>query len=196
MHSHGHGNKRFNHQNWERLVNTERQQWQDVDKFFEIAQPTEEDVWLDFGCGPGYFTVPLAEKVKQVIAIDVSAEMLAVCQQRIKDHQLTNVLFLQSDEKRVPVADNTVDKALLANIYHELDHHKAFFAELQRILKNTGTLFIIDWKPVESPTGPPMDHRIPETDVIREVESLGFPLRNRWDIYPYHYVLEFAPSGK
>jgi len=196
MHSHGHGAKRFNHENWQRLVNTERQQWQDVNKFFEIAQPSQKDVWLDFGCGPGYFAIPLAEKVKQVIAIDVSAEMLAVCQQRIQEHQLHNVLFLQSDEKQLPIADNQVDNALLANIYHELDHHQEFFTELHRVLKPSGKLFIIDWKPVESPTGPPMDHRIPESEVIREVENFGFPLRKRWDIYPYHYVLEFASTGK
>ncbi len=190
-HSHKKHSRRFHHENWERLVQTERQQWQNVDKFFAIAHPRKEDVWLDFGCGPGYFTVPLAQHVRQVIAVDVSPEMLAVCRQRVEEQHLDNVQFFQSDERRLPLPDDSIDTALLANLYHEIDHPNEFFNELRRVIKTDGKMFIIDWKPVESPTGPPMDHRIPAQQVIQTVENFGFPLTHQWDIFPYHYVLEF-----
>jgi ubiquinone/menaquinone biosynthesis C-methylase UbiE len=34
------------------------------------------DVVMDFGCGPGFFTVELAKKAQRVMAVDISSEML------------------------------------------------------------------------------------------------------------------------
>ncbi|MCS7308405.1 MAG: methyltransferase domain-containing protein, partial [Aquificaceae bacterium] len=50
--------------------------WQSLESFFNAVKPRPEEVWADIGCGPGYFTLPLAEKVKKVYAIDSSEFML------------------------------------------------------------------------------------------------------------------------
>jgi ubiquinone/menaquinone biosynthesis C-methylase UbiE len=58
---------------------------------------TSSDTVVDFGCGPGYFTVELAKKAKNVVAIDVSLEMLKKAQNKTKRAHIENVKFLQSD---------------------------------------------------------------------------------------------------
>ena len=74
--------KVFPHSKWEKLVNKDREEILNRDKFFEIAELNKNEVWVDFGCGLGYFTLPLATKVKKVYAIDISDEMLNVCRKR------------------------------------------------------------------------------------------------------------------
>ena len=59
------------------------------------------DIVMDFGCGPGYFTVELAKKAKTVVAVDVSLEMFKKAQHKTKKAHVKNVQFLQSDGKTV-----------------------------------------------------------------------------------------------
>lgn len=47
-----------------------------VEEFISKMQLDRQDVVLDIGCGPGTLAIPLAKKVKQVIAIDFSKQML------------------------------------------------------------------------------------------------------------------------
>ena len=79
----------------------------------------------------------------------------------------------------------------MANIFHELDDPKPILAEIRRILKNNGYLYLIDWQPIETPVGPPIEHRLPEQTVIETVENAGFTIEQSWKIFPFHYVLSF-----
>lgn len=47
-----------------------------VDDFMSRMDLQGDEVVLDIGCGPGTLAIPLAKKVKQVIAIDFSKKML------------------------------------------------------------------------------------------------------------------------
>lgn len=47
-----------------------------VDDFISRMQLTGDETVLDIGCGPGTLAIPLAKKVKQVVAIDFSRNML------------------------------------------------------------------------------------------------------------------------
>ena len=184
--------KRFPQENWQRLVSDERAQWQEVAAFLRVAQPRAKEVWLDFGCGPGYFSLPLAKHVWSVIAVDVSEAMLVICRQRAAEERLKNIEFLVADDRQFPLAGRSIDRALLANIFHELDEPQRVLLEIRRLLKEGGKVLLIDWKPIETPTGPPLDHRVAEHIVIDTLENAGFAKEQSWDIFPFHYVLSFV----
>jgi ubiquinone/menaquinone biosynthesis C-methylase UbiE len=54
---------------------------------------------VDFGCGPGYFTVELAKRARKVIAVDVQADMLKKAWRKIERANSKNVEFLQMTAK-------------------------------------------------------------------------------------------------
>lgn len=53
---------------------------------------------LDFGCGVGRVTLPLAEKVARVVGVDVSPEMLAEARRNADRMDVRNVDWLPSDD--------------------------------------------------------------------------------------------------
>jgi len=53
---------------------------------------------LDFGCGVGRVTIPLARRVTQVVAIDVSDSMLDEAKKNCEEAGVRNVTLLKSDD--------------------------------------------------------------------------------------------------
>jgi len=182
---------KFPEENWEALLNPERESWQSVEEFFRVVKPKGEEVWADIGCGPGYFTLPLAKRVKKVYAIDSSPFMLSKCLERAKEEGFRNVETLGCDEERIPLEDKSVDVSLLANLFHELLKPEEFMEEVRRITRDR--VIIVDWHPVPSPAGPPLEERVSKEEVLRFMEGRKFKLLEDSPVFPYHYLLVFRP---
>ena len=180
---------KFPEENWQVLLNPERESWQSVGEFFRVAEPEESEVWADIGCGPGYFTLPLAKKVMKVYAVDSSPFMLSKCLERAKEEGIENIETVECDEEHIPLEDRSVDVSLLANLFHELLRPEKFIEEVRRITRKR--VIIIDWHPVPSPAGPPIEERIPKEEVLEFMESRGFRLLEDSSVFPYHYFLIF-----
>ncbi len=64
------------------LDNPIRRLIQPPSELIEKLAITPNDVVVDFGCGPGYYTIELAKKAKSVVAVDLSSEMLNKAQNK------------------------------------------------------------------------------------------------------------------
>ncbi len=62
-----------------------------VNDFISRMNITGNEVVLDIGCGPGTLAIPLAKKVKEVIAIDFSAQMLEELKAYAAREGVTNI---------------------------------------------------------------------------------------------------------
>ncbi len=180
---------KFPETNWQVLLLPQRESWQSVEDFFKVVEPREYEVWADIGCGPGYFTLPLAQHVKKVYAIDSSCFMLDRCRERTQD--LNNVEFIKCTEERIPLEDKSVHSSLLANLFHELLNPIAFMEEVRRI--TTDRIILIDWHPIPSPAGPPIEERVPKEKVLEFLQKHNFKVEKDLDVYPYHYFLIIKP---
>lgn len=67
-----------------------------VAQFLKKIQLAPQWSVLDVGCGPGTLSLPLAETVRRVTAIDFSAAMLAELRQRTEERGLTNLAAIQA----------------------------------------------------------------------------------------------------
>jgi len=184
-------NKIYPSENWQRLLSTERENRQAIQLFFQLAEPDSHEIWLDLGCGPGYFTLPLAHRVAQIFAVDISKEMLAVCRSRAEGKSIHTIKYLQSDGTRLNIEKESVHKALLSDVFHEFDDRPAVVHELFRLLRPGGSVFIIDWERMAMDFGPPLDHRLDRETVITEFEDNGFKFYQASSMYKGKYVLVF-----
>lgn len=165
---------KFKPQNWERLMSDERRALLDPDRFLDQLDIKRGDVTADIGAGPGFFTLPLAERVGprgKVYALDVAPEMVA--QLRLLSLP-AQVEVLLSMENRLPLPDGIVDVALLAFVLHELDKSRLFLADVRRILRPAGRLVVLEWVPQEEQFGPPLHERIASEDSARALVAAGF----------------------
>jgi ubiquinone/menaquinone biosynthesis C-methylase UbiE len=109
---------------------------------------------LDFGCGYGTYTIPLARIVGDqgiVYALDKDKEALDTLMQKARSACLINIERMEtSDELEIKLADEIVDVVLLFDVFHSFyfpqpDDRKKLLDEIRRIMKPSGFLSISVW---------------------------------------------------
>ena len=87
-----------------RLWNAEAQRYNQTptasfatDPFLQIVEKsgalTDQARVLDLGCGPGIYSVALAERAKEVLGLDISEEMLVFARERAREAGRANCTF-------------------------------------------------------------------------------------------------------
>ncbi|UAY97928.1 malonyl-ACP O-methyltransferase BioC [Dickeya dadantii] len=92
---------------------------------------------LDAGCGTGYFSARWQASGKQVTALDLSTEMLAIARQR-----QAATRYLQGDIEHLPLADGSVDISFSNMAMQWCDDFDAGLAELYRVTRPGGAIAI------------------------------------------------------
>ncbi|MDI6777657.1 MAG: class I SAM-dependent methyltransferase [Patescibacteria group bacterium] len=104
---------------------------------------------LDFGAGPGFFTLELARLVGEsgkVIAADLQDGMLEKIWAKIKNTDLGKIITLHKVGEDKIGLDEKVDFALVFYVLHELPNQGKFLAELKTILKLGAKALIVEPK--------------------------------------------------
>jgi hypothetical protein len=78
-------------------------------------------------------------------------------------------------------------------VLNQIDERVAYFSRLRASLKSAGRVAIIDFH-MDAPMGPPRSARIPQRQVIEEMEAAGYAIQTRHDFLPHQYFLVFRPS--
>ena len=104
---------------------------------------------IDLGCGPGYFTIPMAQKAGtngQVTAVDVQAGMLVRLRKRVEGTQLERRIILhQCSQERIGLAEQ-FDFALAFYMIHEVPDQENFLTEVYELLKPNAQFLIVEPK--------------------------------------------------
>ena len=115
----------------------------------KIVDPYIEEGFtvIDIGCGPGFFTLPMANMVGssgKVIASDLQSGMLNIVDEKIKNTVLEDRIVLhQCGENKLGIQERA-DFILAFYMVHEVPDQKAFLAELKSLLKQGGTALIVE----------------------------------------------------
>ena len=121
--------------------------WADyIEKIFDRYAKTKPTLVLDLGCGTGSMTVELAKRGYDMTALDLSEDMLAVAEQRIRAEGIGGVLFLRGDMCSFELY-GTVDAVVccLDGVNHLTSREELLecFSTVANYL-NPGGLFIFD----------------------------------------------------
>jgi len=102
---------------------------------------------LDLGCGPGFFSIDMAQlvgKSGQVIASDLQEGMLQKLGDKIRGTELKERITLHKCEENKIGLSERVDFVLAFYLVHEIPDQKEFFNELESILKSEGQVLIVE----------------------------------------------------
>jgi len=101
-------------------------------------------VIADLGAGEGAFSLLLAQRAQQVIAVDNSDRMVELGRALSGKQGVPALEYRNGDLEAVPIADGTVDLALFSQSLHHALHPDRAIAEAWRILKPGGRIAILD----------------------------------------------------
>jgi len=110
---------------------------------FALADPT----WTvaDLGCGTGALSATLAPFVRQVIAVDASAPMLAAARRRLGG--VPNVDVREGDLESLPIERRQVDVVVMSLVLHYIAEPAKALGEAARVLQPDGRLVVVDMMP-------------------------------------------------
>jgi len=98
----------------------------------------------DLGAGEGTFSQLLARRAKAVIAVDNSEKMVEFGARLAIEHGFANLEYRLGDIEAPPIADESVDLALLSQALHHALNPARAIAAAYRILKPGGRIVLLD----------------------------------------------------
>jgi len=106
-----------------------------------------EPTWVvgDLGCGTGHFALAASPFVKAVIGVDGSRAMLDVARTRLAE--LGNVELRQGDLASLPIADGSLDVAVLNLVLPYASDPGRVILEAARVLRPGGRVLVVDLQP-------------------------------------------------
>ena len=180
--------RKFNPKQIHKLTDPKRLEFQSPDLIWSTLNLKAPKTLIDIGAGTGFFAVPFSDKNQNgiVYACDTSGVMIDWMHENIPDTYDGRVIPLKCREISIPLENNIADLVYMINLHHELDSPQEMITESVRLLKEGGLLAVIDWKAEETPSGPPLNIRVPGDHIEEQFKRAGLNEIRRYQILPYH----------
>ncbi|HLI35302.1 MAG TPA: class I SAM-dependent methyltransferase [Terriglobia bacterium] len=156
-----------------------RDAWQHPEEVMDAIEVHAGSVVADVGCGAGYFTFHLADRVGpsgHVYAVDILQSRLDEIDREVRKEglkQITTILGSPDDPHLPP---NSLDAVLAMNTFHEWRQYNSMLKHLYEALKPGGLFGLIDG--VAAPGHPRSyyyeRHRMPEEMERADLTRAGF----------------------
>lgn len=117
----------------------------------EAAALTRASRALDVACGPGIVAETLAHDAGEVVACDITPEMLARASHRFVKAGLANVRCVLGKAEELPFDNGSFDVVLTRAALHHFPHPAVALSEMARVLRTSGRAIIVDATSSEDP---------------------------------------------
>jgi predicted methyltransferase len=168
-----------------------RDRWQKPKEVVKLLQIAPGMTVVDLGAGTGYFAPHLSRAAGtdgKVLALDVEKQLVEHMADRFKKTKLANTearLVPYDDPKLDPAS---IDRVLTVDTWHHIDAREAYTKKLAAALKPGGFVAVVDFT-LDSPEGPPREHRMAPEQVVKELEAGGLKAEIVAEKLPRQYVV-------
>lgn len=149
----------------------------------------------DFGCGAGFFSLPIAKKVGEegkVYALDILPAKLDSVESQAKTLKLTNIITHRVNLEILggsKLEAESVDWVIIKDMLFQNKGKDKILEEAKRILKEDGQALIIEWNKEESTIGPEKELRVFKETLIDLAKKNGWTLNKEINVGNFHYGL-------
>ncbi|HVO13615.1 MAG TPA: methyltransferase domain-containing protein [Alphaproteobacteria bacterium] len=137
----------------------------DLDDLAALVHRYRDARVLDLGCGGGHVTFAVAPHVREVVAYDLSPEMLAVVARTARERGLGTVATAPGVVETLPFADGSFDIVLSRYSAHHWHDFPTGLAEAARVLKPGGAAGFVD---AVAPDRPLLDTYFQAIELLRD----------------------------
>ena len=145
----------------------------------------------DVGAGTGYYSFKLSKKVPQgkVFAVELQDELINYLKTRKTQLKDSVVEIIKSSDHLTNLPENSIDLAILVDVYHEFDYPHEMLQSIRKALKPNGKILLLEYRG-EYPSVPikPL-HKTSVAQLNKELGANGFKLNYRGEFLPIQHFL-------
>lgn len=179
--------KVFNPKNMSKLEHPDRYKELPPLDILDAVGLKSGQVFGDFGCGIGFFSIPAAKLVGDeghVIAMDISEDMLEGLNERLDDDYKNRVTLT-----REGIEHSCLDVAMISTVLHEVDDPQLFLIEASASLRPGGKIAVVEWMKEKMDQGPQYSIRISEKEMIQMLIKAGFYMEKTIHLSDRFYLI-------
>ena len=182
--------------NAEWLDRSSRPQEEHTQLTIDKIEVPDDGVIADIGAGTGYYTFKLAPKVPKgkVYAVEIQDEMIAILNERKKKLNFTNVEVLEGTTTSSNLPANSVDLAIMVDVYHELEYPVEMLESIKKSLKKDGQLLLIEYKGEDPAVAIRPLHKTTVAQLNKELAANGFKLTYEGNFLPIQHFLMYKKA--
>ncbi|NLF88833.1 class I SAM-dependent methyltransferase [Candidatus Bathyarchaeota archaeon] len=166
-----------------------RREWYNPDAV--LATLRQGMVFVDVGCGDGYFSILAAEKVGsegKVYAVDIDESRIKLLKEKAQTQRLDNIVAVAARAEETVFCEGCADIVLYSMDLHDFDDPEQVIANANTMLKPGGKVIDLDWKKMQMDFGPPYEVRFSEQKAKDMLQNAGFTAE-AVEAGPYHYIV-------
>ena len=151
----------------------------------------------DIGSGNGYHTLKMAKAIGdkgKAYAVDIQPEMLEMLEGRAQKAQIKNIVSIHNSFWDAKLPEESIDLALMVDVYHEFSHPEQMLASIRKSLKPGGRVVLVEFR-TEDPKVPIKKlHKMSKNQIMKEFPANGFQLVESYDKLPWQHMMFFEKA--
>lgn len=148
-----------------------------LDAMLERAAPNGKERVLDVGCGAGHTAIAFAPHVAEVVALDMTSEMLEETSRLAKRRGLANVVVRSGFAEELPFPDGSFEIVTSRFCAHHYADPARATREAARVLCKGGRYLLVDAVALEEPV---QDTYLNAIEVLRDPSHVRDASVSQW----------------
>jgi SAM-dependent methyltransferase len=178
------------------LERASRQQEERPDLLVGELHLTRGETVADIGAGSGYLSKLMAPRVLpgKVLAVDVQPQMVDMLRRLSKEAGTSNIVPIMGAPDDPRLMANTLDLAILVDVYHELEFPAEVITHLVTSLKAGGHLVLVEYRGEDANVPILALHKMTLAQVRRELAPFPLTFERSDERLPIQHIIFFRKN--
>lgn len=152
----------------------------------------DNSIVADIGAGTGYYTFKIYNRISKgkIYAEEIQTDAVNYLKNKAGQLGAINVIVVKGNEKSPELPENSIDLALMVDVYHELSYPHEMLQKIRKSLKPKGKLLLLEYRAEDPKVDIKPLHKMSVKQANKELAANGFHIVEDGEFLPIqHYLL-------
>lgn len=150
----------------------------------------------DIGAGTGYYTFRISPRVPngKVYAVEIQNNAINYLKHKSAELKQDNIIVVKGTEQSPNLPANSIDLAIMVDVYHELLYPHEMLQAIRKSLKSGGKLLLLEYRAEDPAVAIKELHKMTINQVSKELTANGFHLVTDGEFMPIQHFLVYQKN--